>query len=411
MKDSWFNTIKQSKFCIHHNDDASNINNSLDPEIEAIFPSTEGIRARTEIQSWEKYSPTPLHSIDSLANELGVSKIALKDESSRFGLGSFKALGGAYAVYCVLSNLIGESTGKTNVTSSELRSGIYKGLTRDEIVVTATDGNHGKSVAWGAQEFGCSCKIYINAEVSKGREKAIAAYGCEMVRIDGDYDESVRQADRDAKKNGWHLVADTSYMGYRQIPALVMQGYTMIASEIGNQLKDEIPTHVFLPGGVGGVAAAVSAEMWRIWKNNCPYITIVEPKAADCLFQSCIAKTPTNSSGDLKTVMACLSAGEVSLLAWEILSKSANSFMVLSDCIIAPTMWRLAQENIVSGESGAASLAGLSAIAFDAKARKTMGIDKNSRILILSTEGATDPQIYQQLVGMDPSKLSTNHSV
>ena len=161
------------------------------------------------------------------------------------GLDQFKALGGAYAVFKVLSHLIKEQTGIEKINSADLRNGTYEAICKNITVVTATDGNQGKSVAWGAREFGCQCKIYIHREVSKGREQAIAKFGCEMVRISGNYDDSVRQADMDSRKNNWHVVSDTSYPGYMDVPKYVMQGYTILASEISEQIDGVIPTHVF----------------------------------------------------------------------------------------------------------------------------------------------------------------------
>ena len=188
-----------------------------------------------------------------------------------------------------------------------------------------------------------------------------------------------------------------------------MQGYTTIATEIAEQIADIQPTHLFLPGGVGGIAAAVSSEFCRIWKNLRPTTIIVEPKTADCLYQSSLSGQPTISSGNLHTVMACLSAGEVSILAWEILEKTANFFVRLSDSTIAPAMKRLSFENIISGESGAATLAAFTAICSDKKAKELVKIDQDSRILLISTEGATDPDIYMKLVGKKATEIITSH--
>jgi len=373
-----------------------------------VLSETEGERARREITAWDGYAETPLHTLSDIAREIGVGGLWLKDESPRFGLGSFKALGGAYAVYRVLAGLIETETGARDVTSADLRSGKYSEFTKGVTVVTATDGNHGKSVAWGAQQFSCTCKIYIHAEVSQGRADAIAAYGAEMIRTSGDYDQSVRQADSDAAENGWHVVSDTSYPGYMEIPRHVMQGYTVLADEAARQMADVVPTHVFLPGGVGGVAAAITAQLWRAWSGTRPRFVIVEPDAADCLYQSALAGKPANSSGDLETVMACLSAGEVSLLAWEVLAEAGDAFMILQDKTIAPTMRRLADDGIVAGESGAASLAGLAAAMGDPAIRTGLALDEDSQVLVLSTEGATDPEIYQKLVGQSAGGVLTN---
>ena len=409
MSKTWLQHFNKNVFDINKNLSSSPQNMPPINLLEQKLPYMEGLKARQEIKSWKNYQATPLRQLDQVADELGVSRIWLKDESSRFGLGSFKALGGAYAVYYVLSKLIFEETGEKDLTSTRLRSGEFGEILENVTVVTATDGNHGKSVAWGAQQFGCKCKIYLHAEVSQMREEAIAAFDCDIIRVDGNYDDSVRHADKDAHKNGWHVVSDTSYEGYREIPSLVMQGYTTIATEIAEQITDIQPTHLFLPGGVGGIAAAVSSEFCRIWKNLRPTTIIVEPKTADCLYQSSLSGQPTISSGNLHTVMACLSAGEVSILAWEILEKTANFFVRLSDSTIAPAMKRLSFENIISGESGAATLAAFTAICSDKKAKELVKIDQDSRILLISTEGATDPQIYMKLVGKKATEIITSH--
>lgn len=408
MATPWLDAFQPGRAGWYHNTAASPRDLPPADVIEEILPEADGVRARSEIQFWDGYSATPLHTLGGVARELGLGAVWLKDESPRFGLGSFKALGGAYAVFRVLADLIEERTGNREVTSAELRGGAYHDVIGDVTVVTATDGNHGKSVAWGAQQFGCACKIYIHEEVSPGREAAIAIYGCEMVRVAGDYDQSVRQCDVDATENGWRVVSDTSYPGYMEIPRHVMQGYTVMAGEAVRQMADIVPTHVFLPGGVGGVAAAVTAEYWRAWSGNRPRNVVVEPEAADCLYQSALAGQPTQSSGDLGTVMACLAAGEVSLLAWDIITRSVDDFMILADPVIAPTMIRLAEDGIVAGESGAATLAGLAAAASDPVARAALGLDQDSQILLLSTEGATDPEIYQRLVGRDAESVLTS---
>ena len=406
---TWHHHFNKNAFDINQNPGASLQDAPPKSLLNTHLPFEGGLKARQEIKSWNNYQATKLWKLEEMSQELGVSQVWLKDESSRFGLGSFKALGGAYAVYYVLSKLIFEATGEKDVTSARLRSGEFGKFLANVTVVTATDGNHGKSVAWGAQQFGCNCKIYLHAEVSKMREKAIAGFGCDIVRIKGNYDDSVRHADKDAQNNGWYVVSDTSYQGYREVPSVVMQGYTTIATEIAEQLSDLHPTHLFLPGGVGGIAAAVSSESCRIWGKLRPKTIIVEPKRADCLYQSSLSGKPTVSSGDLQTVMACLSAGEVSILAWEILEKTANFFLRLSDSTIGPTMQRLSAKNIVSGESGAATLAAFAAICSDKETKQLTEIDENSRILLISTEGATDPHIYKQLVGKDAREIITSH--
>ena len=211
--------------------------------------SLEGFKlANKEITSWDNYKPTPLHSFDDMAEGTGVASIFYKDENPRFTLKSFKALGGAYAVANLLIQKLKEEG--INANSSDLIKGTYRNKTSELTVCCATDGNHGRSVAWGAQQFGCNCEIYIHRNVSPGREKAIAKYGAVVNRIKGNYDDSVRIAAEVADSNGYTVVSDTSYEGYTDKPKDVMQGYTVMVDEAMKQMSD-IPTHVFLQGGVG----------------------------------------------------------------------------------------------------------------------------------------------------------------
>ncbi len=399
MLKPWLKEFQPGRISWFHNFKSNFDSIPPDDKIERILPKAEGMRARSELRLWDDYKVTPLHQLDDISSELNIGKLWLKDEGFRFDLGSFKALGGAYAVYRVLETIIQKNTGQPKITTTAMRSGQYQEILSKVTVVTATDGNHGKSVAWGAAQFGCASKIYLHADVSKRREDAIAAYGCDIVRVSGTYDDSVRQADIDAVEHGWHVVSDTSYPGYMDIPSHVMQGYTMITAEVADQISGDFPTHIFVPGGVGGIAAAIAVESWRIWSNHRPRIIVVEPESSDCLYQSAIAGTPSTAQGNLNTIMACLSAGEPSLLAWDILNVAAHDFMILADPLIAPTMIRLSELGIVSGESGAAALAALTAAAVDPSARLALAIDEKSRILVLSTEGATDSNIYGSIVG------------
>ncbi|MBT6095911.1 MAG: pyridoxal-phosphate dependent enzyme, partial [Rhodospirillaceae bacterium] len=221
--------------------------------------------AREAITAWPGYAPTPLYSLSALAERAGVGQVLFKDEGPRFGLKSFKALGGAYAV----QTLVAEHEGQ-------------------ELTVTcATDGNHGRSVAWGAQTFGCACVIFIHAEVSLGRQRAIEAYGARVVRIDGNYDDSVRAAAKAASENGWHVISDTSYEGYTEVPKRVMAGYGVIAGEIVDELGDAPPpTHMFVQGGVGGFAGAIAEAFHHHWGSDAPRLIVVEPDLAACLLRS-----------------------------------------------------------------------------------------------------------------------------
>jgi diaminopropionate ammonia-lyase len=216
--------------------------------------------AKDEIASWPGFAPTPLCTLSGLARAAGVGGLFYKDEASRFGLGSFKALGGAYAVFRLLRQQIGSA-----VSAADLSSGRYADRLAGITVTCATDGNHGRSVAWGARTFGCACKIYVHQTVSQGRCDAIAAYGAKIRRVAGTYDDAVRQAASDAAAQGWYVVSDTSYEGYTDIPRNVMQGYAVMVDEALRQLPDGVlPSHVFVQGGVGGLAASVCAHLWEI---------------------------------------------------------------------------------------------------------------------------------------------------
>jgi len=353
-------------------------------------------KAKKEISSWKNYKPTNLFNLDEVAKESGISKLYYKDESSRFGLKSFKALGGAYAVVTLLLNELDKQGIKAN--SNDLFDKKYFDKTSKITVSCATDGNHGRSVAWGAFIFGCNCEIYIHAHVSDTRKKAIARYGAIVHRVNGNYDDSVRVADEEAKKKGYFTISDTSYEGYTEIPKDVMQGYTVMVDEAIDQMKEK-PTHIFLQGGVGGMAAAVVSFVHETYGKDFPKFVIVEPKNADCLLQSAKNKTPTIVEGKLETIMAGLSCGEVSMIAWDILKDTVSAFMSIDDKAVPEVMKLLARKDIVSGESAVAGLAGFLIAATDEKLRDNLKIDKNSKVLCFGTEGDTDEQMYKKLVG------------
>jgi diaminopropionate ammonia-lyase len=367
--------------------------------------------ARQEITSWPGYAPTPLIALPGLAAAAGLGEVWYKDEGSRFGLGSFKALGGAYAVCGLLRGEVAARTDAPEVTTAELLSGTYRDVLSDITVCTATDGNHGRSVAWGAQMFGCRCVIYIHATVSEGRKAAMESFGAEVRRVQGNYDDSVHQAAADAAENGWFVVSDTSYPGYTEIPRDVMHGYMVMADETVRQLPDETaPTHVFVQGGVGGLAAAVAARLWLQEGNARPRFVVVEPEAAACLFESAKADEPVVVAGDLDTVMAGLAAGEVSLLAWRILEAVTDGFVTLPDRPAETLMCLLAggvagDPPVVAGESAVAGLAGAIGALMDSRVTETLKLGADSRILVFGTEGATDPEVYEQIVGRTPEAV------
>jgi len=347
-------------------------------DLEKLFPTGMVIEAQTAISNWEGYAPTPLHDLSPLAHAIGVSKLYYKDESSRFGLGSFKALGGAYAVEKLM----------TGRDASQVT------------VATATDGNHGRSVAWGAQQAGCKCVIYIHAEVSQGRADAMAAYGAKIIRVDGDYDLSVRQCAEDSAKHGYEIISDTTWEGYMDVPRYVMAGYTMMVQEIKAQA--EPPTHVILQAGVGGLAAAITAALWQDLGAHMPKVIIVEAGFAPCLIASARSGNAETVHIKEETIMAGLSCGEASPLAWEILKQRASHFVTIADTAV-PTGMRLlacgdAGPKIEAGECGLPGVIALAGIMKDDAMRKATGIDRNSRVLVFGCEGATDPEIYNKII-------------
>jgi len=374
---------------------------------QAAILNLAGFRAaRAEIAGWPDYRPTPLHRLDGLAAELGLNQVWYKDEGERFALKSFKALGGAYAVLRLLQREVEQRTGLAGVDSTSLRRGAHAAITGQITVASATDGNHGRAVAWGARQFGCRCVIYLHRGVSAGRERSIAAFGAEVRRVAGNYDDSVRHAAEEARRHGWHVVSDTSYDGYTEIPREVMQGYTVMAGEAAEQLDAERPSHIFVQGGVGGLAAAVAAHFWELWGERRPRVVVVEPARADCLYQSARVGRPAPAHGDLETIMAGLSCGEVSPLAWSILADGADAFMTIADDDALDAMRLLAEaHHIVGGESGVAGLAGLRAAARDAAARRALRLGPHAAVLLFGTEGDTDPELYRRIVGRGAERV------
>lgn len=374
----------------------------------AVLPPSGSLLAYETIRLWPGYAPTPLRNLAPLADRLGVAAIFFKDEAARFGLGSFKALGGAYAVLRLAADEIERETGERPPLRA-IRDGNFTDRLVATTVVTATDGNHGRSVAWGARMAGCRCRIYIHAGVSPAREAAMAALGAEVVRIAGDYDDSVERCAREAAENGWFVVSDTSYDGYMDLPRHVMAGYSVMAAEVLDQLGGEIPTHVFVQAGVGGVAAAVCALMWQRLGAQRPRFVIVEPTRAACLMATARNGRPTAVRIEEETVMAGLSCGEISLLAWEILSRGAEHFVTIGEERVAPAMRLLASGaagggRIVAGESAVPGLIGLTGVAGDPALREATALTNESRVVVFGCEGATDPDIYRAIIeGGEPA--------
>lgn len=365
-----------------------------------------------EIARWPGYAPTPLVELPGLAREVGVGSILYKDESARFGLGSFKAPGGAYGVLHVLRRRV-EPEGIGDVTSEDLRAGRHADVVSDVTVTCATDGNHGRAVAWGAELFGCRAVIFIPDHVSAPREAAIAGHGAEVIRVDGSYDDAVRRAAEEAGREERIVVSDTSWPGYEAVPRVIMQGYTVLVAETLHAVESEgapLPTHVFVQGGVGGLAAAVCGHLWESFEPRRPRLVVVEPREADCLLQSARAGRPATARGSLETVMGCLSCAEPSREAWRIVGPGADAFVAIPDDAAVRAMRTLARPPgddppRVAGESGAAGLGGLLAAMEAPEAREGLELDEAARILVVGTEGATDPERYRELVGTAPGEV------
>lgn len=335
-------------------------------------------QAQVEISSWQHYQATALHELKHLAKHHGLSKLYCKDEGTRFGLGSFKALGGAYAV-----SLFADKAGQT--------------------VACATEGNHGRSVAWGAQRAGVNCVIFLHEGVSAAREAAISQYGARIIRVPGNYDDAVRECARVATQEQWQIISDTSWGDYQEIPKFVMAGYSVMAEELHSQLGSP-PTHVFLQAGVGGLAAAMIACLGRAWPEANICYVLVEPRDAACLQASARAQGQYRTSpGPFNTILAGLACGEPSSAVLSLIYQGTQLYLALDDETIKQAMIQYARPlandpSITAGASGAAGLAGLLILQDLPELRAKIKLDANSRVLLINTENDTDPAAYQAIL-------------
>ena len=380
-------------------------------ELSAIMNIAQAHQSRQWLSSWRGIHrhATPLYDLPDAAARCQVGRLCLKDESVRSPLGSFKVLGAPIALVRQILRL------HPDFEPAAILTGRYAEALRGYTVISATDGNHGRGLAAAAQDAGCRCVIVLHAHVSPEREQAIAAYGADIVRIAGNYDESVQEAARLAAAHGWQVIADTSYDGYEDIPRDVMQGYGAIAEEIVEQTSAQrgMPgafTHVFLQGGVGGMAAGLASYFWEYHGPQRPCFISVEPAQADCLLQSSIQGRPAKATGTVDSVMAGLACGETSPLAWRFLQPCVDVFMTIEDEQAIEAMRALAQGSerdtpIVAGESGVAGLAALEWLRSDPQRSEQVGLTAESRVLIISTEGATAPREYTRLVGQSAEQV------
>lgn len=366
---------------------------------------------RPYLALWGKVAPTPLISLPGVAARTGAQSVLLKNEALRLNQGSFKALGGAYAVMAMFRRRL-ETHLARPVAVAELLSPAARDFARTITVCCATDGNHGKSVAAGARLLGLRSVIFVHQGVSEARRTALGAD--EIIRVMGSYDDSVNLSARAAKERGWLLISDTSWPGYEEIPGLVGQGYTIIVDEALEQLAalgTEPPTHVFLQAGVGGFAASIAGHLSERLGQGKVKAIVVEPDRAACVFASAKAGQHISIPHGEPTVMAMLECDTPSLVAWRILEKTASAFMTVGEDDAKAAMRVLAfpqrsEPPIVAGESGAAGLAGLLTIAEDKEACARLGLGPQSRILVISTETATDPLSYEAIVGRAPKAVA-----
>ncbi|MBC2704408.1 diaminopropionate ammonia-lyase [Desulfobacula sp.] len=355
-------------------------------------------------KSLPNYKPTPLIRLSSLADKLGIDRLFVKDESHRFDLNAFKVLGASYAIAKVLGN-------KLNLSDDELtfeRIVSEKFKFQKITFATATDGNHGRAVAWTAEKFGCKAVVYLPEGSSLARLNAIKQFGAEASIINQNYDDTVLYAEKMAKDNGWILLQDTSWAGYEKVPTYIMQGYFTLITECLYQEQEIWPTHVFLQAGVGSLAAAILACLCSFTDKTTPVFVVVEPQGAPCLYKSiklCDGK-PFKVKGDLPTIMAGLACGEPSHIGLRILNAEAGAFIKCSDDVARRGMRVLGNplagdQAIISGESGAVTLG----LVYELLSKKQYGsikddlrITSDSKILLFSTEGDTDPEAYREIV-------------
>ena len=334
--------------------------------------------AYTKISNWKGYSPTPLVELNKLSKELNLNKIFYKDESKRFDLKSFKALGGAYAV---------EKVTKGN---------------KDIVVATATAGNHGRSVAWGAKRLGLKCKIFISEYVTDARGKVMSDLGADVIKVKGNYESSLIECIKQSTKNNWQIIQDVAWKEYITVPKYTMAGYAVMMKEIVDQLDHNKISHIILQAGVGGMAGAMIAGVARYLKNI-PLTVVVDPDSAACVLES--IRTGKIEKIDIirESLMGGMSCGEVSLVPWEILKNSVKYCISLPDDDIAKTMKLLgnanfSDEKIIAGENSTPGVISLISSCENEKIKEKMQLNKNSNVLLIGCEGDTDKEMYQKLI-------------
>ena len=363
---------KYRNFLINKN---SNFNKN---EILKILSSDDIDEAYKVISNWDNYSPTPLISLNKLNNKLKLNKIFYKDESKRFHLKSFKALGGAYAV-----------------------EKIIKGNDK-KVISTATAGNHGRSVAWGSQKNNLECKIFISEFVSESRAQVMRSFGADVIRVKGNYEDSLNECIKQSKKNNWQIVQDVAWEDYKLVPKLTMAGYSVMMKEVSEQITNEKISHIILQAGVGGMAAAMVAGIAR-YLDHIPQIIVVEPDSAACVLESIKKGKIEKISIEKESIMGGMSCGEVSLVPWKILKNSVHFCVTVPDDYISKTVKYLAnkefsEEKIIGGECSTPGIASLIGLSNDHETRKKISLNENSNVLLFGCEGDADEELYQKLL-------------
>ena len=363
---------KYSHFLINEKNNFNKI------DILNVLSKSDIDEAYNIISKWDNYSPTPLISLDKLSEKLGLNKIFYKDESKRFHLKSFKALGGAYAV---------EKVTKGN---------------KEVVISTATAGNHGRSVAWGSKKLGLKCKIFISEYVSEFRAEVMRSFGADIIRVKGNYDNSLKECIKQSKQNNWQIVQDVAWQDYKLVPKLTMAGYSVMMKEISEQINNQQISHILLQTGVGGMAAAMVAGIAR-YLDHIPKIIIVEPESAACVLESIKVGKIEKISIKKESLMGGMSCDEVSLVPWEILKNSISHCVTVSDNYISKTVKllansKLSNEKIVGGECSTPGIISLVGLSNDAEIKKKINLNENSNVLLFGCEGDADEELYKRLL-------------
>ncbi len=369
--------------------------------------STQNVaKAQAFHRSFPQYAVTPLARLDGMAGRLGLGGLYVKDESYRFGLNAFKVLGGSFAMGRYIAQELGRDVSQVD----------YQYLTGDKLkeefgqaaFFTATDGNHGRGVAWAANKLGQKAVVHMPKGSAKSRFDNIAKEGAQVTIEEVNYDDCVRMAAAEAAQTEHGVVVqDTAWEGYEEIPSWIMQGYGTMAGEVAEQLGQR-PTHVFVQAGVGSLAGAVVGYFTNRFPDNPPKFVVMEAQIADCLYQGAVAGDgkPRIVGGDLQTIMAGLACGEPNTISWDILRNHVTAFLSCPDWVSAKGMRMLAapvkgDPAVCSGESGAVGMGVISTLMEDdayKKLREALELDQNSQVLLFSTEGDTDPDKYREIV-------------